>query len=826
MKNIFSISNLVCSYSGKPEEKVLEISELEIPEGKLTFLLGSSGSGKSTLLETLGMMNNTIASGKVNLNYNNESIELHQLWNGNNEAEISKIRKRHLSFIFQNTNLMENFTAYENISLSRMIKESIGESDVLAGAKELMKKVNLPENEVDETTLAVNLSGGQKQRLAFVRALNTNTTILLGDEPTGNLDEANANELISILKNNSKNITSIIVSHDINLALNHCDRIVVLTKDKSKGYGEILKENIFDRSIWENYNPEELLKFKNKIKALFSTNVDHAMASEERAKAKKKIFKTYNQLFFNKESKAIAGKSMINLLILSGILFFTFISIGFANGCLDYLDKKLNSPFVQWLTISIPWTKSTAEQVNGLKKELDDPELKSKFEYKDISTYKEFNFLFYNKADTSKDEANKYQAKGLRTLDFERDKNFISNFILSKKNTVFGEQSFNNNEDISLIVTKRLLTDLGYDINTPYINIREFNKDTSSDQNLYYSIPIPIRAVVNELPGKSMAVCLTSCYESYNQREPRSPFEVRGNTNYIEFFIQGEMNEAIEFRKKLLSITDANEDFKTYDAAVENPEPHKATYHKGFDIRVSFSDPNVDSSTLNSRIETFYSLIENGLKLKSEKNIYRTYDYSGLNRSVFPSPDYYSVYFTNLSKIRPFSEYILKKFNDKDDKATIEVDTSKVIEKENFYFLSTITYIIAYLVILFGTITVSLFLFNLLKLHLNKVKMNIGTFKAIGLNNSESLNIYFSIIFIFIVTGIIVSVLSAYLVGNGVDFLLKSKAGIEQDISYFQLWNLNTLVAMGVIIVSGIIISWTTIRSILSKSPGDLIYNR
>ena len=168
----------------------------------------------------------------------------------------------------------------------------------------------------------------------------------------------------------------------------------------------------------------------------------------------------------------------------------------------------------------------------------------------------------------------------------------------------------------------------------------------------------------------------------------------------------------------------------------------------------------------------------------------------------------------------------MKKFNDKDDKATIEVDTSKVIEKENFYFLSTITYIIAYLVILFGTITVSLFLFNLLKLHLNKVKMNIGTFKAIGLNNSESLNIYFSIIFVFIISGIIVSVLSAYLVGNGVDFILKSKAGVEQDISYFQLWNLNTLVAIGVIIVSGIIISWSTIRSILSKSPGDLIYNR
>lgn len=307
MQSIFSIQNLVCSYSGNQEDKVLEIKELEIPEGKLTFLLGSSGSGKSTLLETLGMMNNTIASGSVKLNFNNEQIDLHNLWSANNESEISKIRKRHLSFIFQNTNLMENFTAYENISLSRMIKESVGEAEVISGAKELMKKVNLPENEVDETTLAVNLSGGQKQRLAFVRALNTNATILLGDEPTGNLDEANANELISILKNNSKNITSIIVSHDINLALNHCDRIVILTKDKTKGYGEILKENVFDRSVWENYSTDELLKFKNKIKALFSTNVDSTMASDHKGKAKEKIFNSYKQLFLTRNQRQLQG---------------------------------------------------------------------------------------------------------------------------------------------------------------------------------------------------------------------------------------------------------------------------------------------------------------------------------------------------------------------------------------------------------------------------------------------------------------------------------------------------------------------------------------
>ncbi|MCY7363060.1 MAG: FtsX-like permease family protein, partial [Ignavibacteria bacterium] len=178
--------------------------------------------------------------------------------------------------------------------------------------------------------------------------------------------------------------------------------------------------------------------------------------------------------------------------------------------------------------------------------------------------------------------------------------------------------------------------------------------------------------------------------------------------------------------------------------------------------------------------------------------------------------------------VRAFADYIYKTFNEanESDRNTIEADTSKIKEKENFYFLSKITYIIAYLVILFGTITVSLFLFNLLKLHLNKVKMNIGTFKAIGLSNKESLSIYFNIIIRFIFTGIIFSLIISFALGTAIDIILQSTQHLEKEDAYFKLMDINTLVAISIVLVFAIVISWRTISSILSKSPGDLIYNR
>lgn len=227
--NYFEIENLQCSYNQR--DCVLEIEKLEIPRGKVVFIVGESGCGKSTILETLGLMNNTLYNPEHKAKFmfmpdEETSIDCLQIWKGKSR-KLSDIRKRYFSFIFQQTNLMKNFNIWENANLPRLIKAlppSRTYPEILeqVGLKQICDKHNVSE-----------LSGGQQQRLAFVRAFMPEFSILFGDEPTGNLDPANADKLMRLIateihKSDSK--TAIIVSHTPELYKRYADVIITIQK--------------------------------------------------------------------------------------------------------------------------------------------------------------------------------------------------------------------------------------------------------------------------------------------------------------------------------------------------------------------------------------------------------------------------------------------------------------------------------------------------------------------------------------------------------------------------------------------------------------------
>lgn len=260
---IYDIVNLECQYI--PGVTVLRIPELQIPRGKLVFLLGVSGIGKSTFIETLGLMNDTIhvkpeTSIKFNAGKGEGELELRDIWSQDNNS-LSQFRNDHFSFIFQNTNLMPNFTAGENMCISMLI-EGKPMAEVKEKVLDVMKKLNL-EAELYDRKIQ-ELSGGQRQRLAFVRAIIAGFDVLFGDEPTGNLDKDTGNKLMTILKDNlaTHNRTGIIVSHDIGLALDFADIILLLSKE---GNGEDAFGNfeqqyylIRDNGKWKRRSGEEL----------------------------------------------------------------------------------------------------------------------------------------------------------------------------------------------------------------------------------------------------------------------------------------------------------------------------------------------------------------------------------------------------------------------------------------------------------------------------------------------------------------------------------------------------------------------------------------
>jgi ABC-type lipoprotein export system ATPase subunit len=834
MNTLFEIKNLTSSYSLNINEKALFIEHLVLEKGKLIFLLGSSGSGKSTLLETLGLMNNTIADGDIIFTPEDSEISLKKLWLDKDESNVAQIRKNYYSFIFQNTNLMENFTAYENVCLSRMIKDDVKQEDALINAKQLMHKVKLPENEVDLSTLAVNLSGGQRQRVAFVRALNTNFKVLFGDEPTGNLDESNANELFEVIKTTlNGQHSAIIVSHDINLAVKHADQIVVITKDSSKGYGEVKAENIFKRENWASKTEAEISEFKTTIRELYKTNADHVKQTKEKEIVNVK--NTYTSLFLKKEGKALLGKAYLNFVILTTILFFTFLAIGFANGSLEYLNNKLNSAFVNWLNISIPYSRSEGRDINNIQEKLKEQENKAKFKYNNVTPYKENIFSIFNPNTLQK------QAIKGRTVSLEDDGKMLKEFVLSNKNLIAGRASgFESEKDLSLIVTEKFLKENGYSNNSYFVlfntiygteNLEnDSNSVESSLPRVYLNTPIPIKAIVNDLPGKYGFINTVYFNQAFNCGGDNS-FDIRTTDKLgtLKFLIDVDSIEAYKLKVDLENYLSSSKKYEKYQPALNPIERHKMSYSNGFDFDISLIEAFSDTLSLNLFFNEISSIPSFA---KNKEKIYRIYNYSRVNEAQFSSVSYdmISIYFTDLKNVRSFASFVLNDLNkdneNQESSAKIEVDITKVTDKENFEFLSTVTNIIAYLLVLFGTVAIALFLFNLLKMHLSKVKMNLGTFKAIGLGDKVSRNIYFVIIIVFVTCSLLISLFLSSAIGIALDKLIASVFSVEKDFAYFKIYHANTFFTIFFIFFISAIVSWFTISRILSKSPGDLIYNR
>lgn len=289
MDKLFEIRDLNCSYDRPYREGrsrvVLKIKDIVFPKGKKIFIVGESGIGKSTILEVLGMMNNTIvplpSTRFLFYGDKQEPVDLLEMWRRNKDDELSAFRKKHFNFIFQSTNLMRNFTAFENISITRML-QGYSQQESFRRAAGVLRDLGL--DHIDERRMAQELSGGQQQRLAFARAIIPEFTVLFGDEPTGNLDGENAvraMELLSMKLEEYKGSSAVIVSHDMHLAVSFGDVIVKIDKvsdekgmrgDDVSFFGRIDADCAYyrsaDRRGWsngkDNYTSDEFEAFLRK----------------------------------------------------------------------------------------------------------------------------------------------------------------------------------------------------------------------------------------------------------------------------------------------------------------------------------------------------------------------------------------------------------------------------------------------------------------------------------------------------------------------------------------------------------------------------------
>ena len=194
---------------------VLKGIDLEINKGEYVALMGPSGSGKSTLMNILGCLD-TATSGSYILN-NKDVSQMH-------DDELAEIRNKEIGFVFQTFNLMPRTTALNNVALP-MIYAGYSKSERIVRAKEVLEQVNLADRMDHQPN---QLSGGQRQRVAIARALVNQPSIILADEPTGNLDSKTSNEIMKLFGDIHKlGNTVILVTHEEEIAA-YANRIIRL----------------------------------------------------------------------------------------------------------------------------------------------------------------------------------------------------------------------------------------------------------------------------------------------------------------------------------------------------------------------------------------------------------------------------------------------------------------------------------------------------------------------------------------------------------------------------------------------------------------------
>jgi putative ABC transport system ATP-binding protein len=215
---LIALTNLVKKYSiGSVESTVLKGVTLTVEQGEMVAIVGASGSGKSTLMNIIGLLDKPCSGDYWLQNRNIASLH---------EDELAQARNECIGFVFQQFNLLPRLTALQNIQLPLAYRNNLSAAHAHEQALQALKRVNMLAFAQHRPT---QLSGGQQQRIAIARALVGNPQVILADEPTGALDSATGQEIMSLfLALHQEGRTLILITHDQHIAA-QCQRSITLS---------------------------------------------------------------------------------------------------------------------------------------------------------------------------------------------------------------------------------------------------------------------------------------------------------------------------------------------------------------------------------------------------------------------------------------------------------------------------------------------------------------------------------------------------------------------------------------------------------------------
>ena len=434
------------------------------------------------------------------------------------------------------------------------------------------------------------------------------------------------------------------------------------------------------------------------------------------------IHNDFIKLFYDRERVELLGKNKINLLKLIGIIAMTFFTIGFARGGMDYLNKKMKSPYLNWLWVEVPG--SNAGKGQDFKDALNKEELKQKFGFNEVRSFMNFYMDIYYKDNLSVNSAyGRY---------IELNDPLLAEIYKAAEKDKVPIQAFED-DDTGLIVTKDFLKAFGYELNDPVIFI---NVDY---RNFDRKIPIPIRGVVENLPGGNQILSTpyfyfqkTQNYGLNNMGNPFHPLAHRDKVHHKKLiYYVNDKEQVNQIANQIESFLKEHTGFKQWGPDVYKMENDHLK--RGKNVWIDFRDLEEDSIKL---IDAVHEELMKQIWIKEAErkpdgtiNMYRNYVFAFYPFKNIERADFLSINLTGLDYVRSLRDYIRKNHK-------LEIDITDILNKENYNLVAALTFILSLVLIGLSILSMWLFVSNLISSHLDKIKMNLGTFKAFGLDNN------------------------------------------------------------------------------------------
>ncbi len=522
-----------------------------------------------------------------------------------------------------------------------------------------------------------------------------------------------------------------------------------------------------------------------------------------------KLFKEHQVLLMRRESRVVVGRKAINLWLLVAVLLATFIAIAFSTGSMAYLKEKMNDPFTNW--VSINRGPFQAEKMTVLKTELQDSSIQNQYHFVDVKSEIEASI------DLLSPDNKSHFFKILHYEDLSSD---LIAKVLDKDNVV-NDLSINPDSidqySMGLIITAHALELLGYDINNaPSFLHHPVKASDAGDlgfsliDDKYVSIPLPLLAVVKRLPLNKPLIASNYLFFQSNDDALEAPFNMDYDDDYVRklrFFVP----QGVSFTPAdiLDCVPDSLQDCYWVSDAEERIQVRLRNWKDGLVV-------TVDVGLGDTPLDVICSVENSILNHYKQQGVVRVYDYRESRNNDFVVDDAISVHFASLDSIRPFQRFV-------EDVSDLQIEMTQVNNRENFKAVSNMATILTVALLLFAIVSIIIFIVNMMQSYFQKVKRNLGTFKAFGISIHELIRVYVAIIVGIVVAALVIALAVTWTME---ELLQLFDVVMEDGSKFLVLWKDKTFFAIAVILVSTVVSVLVVMRRLLRQTPGNLIYDR